>query len=63
MLTLTRKAGETIHIGQAVVTIRKTGPVRASISIDAPPSVAVRRGELDDQEEGQDQDDHQEVER
>lgn len=46
MLVLTRKTTQTIHVGDAVITILqlKGGGVR--IGIDAPPAVNIVRGEL-----------------
>lgn len=47
MLVLTRKAGEQICIGDdIVVTVRRLNGNRASIAIDAPSEVRIRRSEL-----------------
>ncbi len=50
MLTLTRRAGERIHIGDdIIVEVVSTGPNRARIGIRALKSVPIVRGELLDQ--------------
>ena len=47
MLVLSRKAGESIRIGDdLVVTVTRVRGNRVQISIDAPREVAIRRGEL-----------------
>ena len=47
MLVLTRKAAETIHIGNdVVIKVIKTGSGTVKIGIDAPDEVRVIRGEL-----------------
>lgn len=47
MLVLTRKAAETIQIGDnVVIKVIKTGSGTVKIGIDAPDSVRVIRGEL-----------------
>lgn len=47
MLVLTRKAGETIRIGsEIVVKVIQTGKGSVKLGIEAPPSVRVLRGEL-----------------
>jgi len=47
MLVLTRKAAETINIGDdVVIKVIKTGAGTVKIGIDAPDSVRVIRGEL-----------------
>jgi carbon storage regulator len=47
MLVLTRKAAETIQIGDdVVIKVIKTGSGTVKIGIDAPNSVRVIRGEL-----------------
>lgn len=47
MLVLTRKAAETIHIGEnVVVKVIKTGSGTVKIGIAAPDAVRVIRGEL-----------------
>lgn len=43
-LTLSRKSGESLVIGDAVVTV--TGKGQIKIHIAAPPSVKIRRSEL-----------------
>ena len=46
MLTLTRKATETIHIGEEItVTIKRIGTMVVQVGIEAPASYEVRRGE------------------
>jgi carbon storage regulator len=49
MLVLSRKNKETIHIGDAKITITHIGPSRVKIGIEAPPSVRILRGELEDE--------------
>lgn len=47
MLTLSRKIGESIVIGDDVeILITRLSPGRVRISIDAPLHVLIRRGEL-----------------
>jgi carbon storage regulator CsrA len=47
MLTLSRKAGESIRIeGAATITIRKTSRSRVVVGIEASADVEIRRGEL-----------------
>ncbi len=47
MLVLSRKRGESIHIGEGIViTILEVRPSRARIGIDAPLSVRVMRDEV-----------------
>tara|TARA_R110000824_G_scaffold89877_1_gene219955 strand:+ start:4370 stop:4594 length:225 start_codon:yes stop_codon:yes gene_type:complete len=46
MLKLTRRSGESVRIGNAVVTIDGTG-ARVRLSIDAPPEVLILRTELE----------------
>jgi carbon storage regulator len=47
MLVLTRKAGERIHIGTDItLTVLEIQGNRVRIGIEAPPRVALRRGEL-----------------
>ncbi len=47
MLVLTRKAAETIQIGDGIVVkVIKTGSGSVKIGIDAPDSVRIVRGEL-----------------
>jgi len=47
MLVLSRKVGETIVIGSDITLIvTRTASGRVQIGIDAPPEVAIRRGEL-----------------
>ena len=49
MLVLSRKAGETIRIGDdVVVTINRINKNRVSIGIHAPEGYRVLRGELED---------------
>jgi len=46
-LTLTRKEGESIHIGDDItITISKLDMGRARVSIDAPRHIEIRRAEL-----------------
>ncbi|HAN98177.1 MAG TPA: hypothetical protein DCQ98_12425 [Planctomycetaceae bacterium] len=48
MLVLTRKSGESIRIGDGIsITVVDLGKGRVKIGIDAPPEVAIRRGELE----------------
>ncbi len=50
MLVLSRRANESILIGDNIlVTIKKIQGNRVKLSIDAPPSVRIVRGELEDQ--------------
>ena len=51
MLVLGRQAGETIVIGDTVVTILSVRPGRVSVGVEAPREVKVLRGELVDDEE------------
>jgi carbon storage regulator len=51
MLVLGRQPGETIVIGDVVVTILSARPGRVSVGIEAPQDVKVLRGELVDDEE------------
>lgn len=47
MLVLSRKAGETIRIGDNItVTVHRLSGNRVSLGIEAPPDVAIKRGEL-----------------
>ena len=46
MLVLSRRKGESIVIGNAVLTLLDTGRGRVRIGIEAPPDLAVMRGEL-----------------
>lgn len=47
MLVLTRKSGENIVIGQhIVVSVFRTRSRRVRLSIEAPRSISVRRGEI-----------------
>jgi len=46
MLTLGRKQGESIVIGDAVVTVVSISGSRVTISIEAPRDVTVHRGEV-----------------
>lgn len=47
MLVLSRRAGETIHIGDdVVVTVVRIGHNNMRIGIDAPQSTEIVRGEL-----------------
>ncbi len=50
MLILTRKSGESVRIGEAMVQIKITSG-RAKLIIDAPKDVLILRGELDEHEE------------
>ena len=46
MLVLTRKAGESIHIGSGIVIkVLDVRPSRIRLGIDAPPAVRVQREE------------------
>ena len=52
MLVLSRKAGETIRIGDdVIVTINRINKNRVSIGIHAPDGYRVLRGELEDFQE------------
>lgn len=51
MLVLTRKIGEKLHIGEAVVTITEVRGRHVRLKIDAPRQIRVLRGELIDREE------------
>lgn len=47
MLTLSRKTGETIHIGDdIIITIVRIGEHAVKVGIDAPASVPVHRSEV-----------------
>lgn len=46
MLVLSRKPGERIQIGEAVVTILHAGCGRVSIGVEAPRETKILRGEL-----------------
>jgi len=47
MLVLTRRAGESIVIGDGIkITVVNVGPGRVKIGIEAPPSVRVDRAEV-----------------
>lgn len=47
MLTLSRKTGETIHIGDdIIITIVRIGEYAVKVGIDAPASVPVHRSEV-----------------
>lgn len=49
MLILTRKAGETIRIGDSItVTVVQLNDGQIKLGIDAPKSIAVHRGEVYD---------------
>lgn len=48
MLVLTRKTGETIHIGDATVLVTRVEGGSVKLGIDAPRSVPIIRGELAD---------------
>lgn len=49
MLVLTRKAGETIRIGDDIfVTVEWVDGNRVSLGIEAPRDVKILRGEIDD---------------
>ena len=50
-LVISRKPGESVRIGSALVTVRKSAKGRISLAIDAPKNVIVRRGELPDQDQ------------
>lgn len=47
MLVLTRKPGQSIKIGTAVVTILKSNGGRVSIGIEAPDGVKILRSEIE----------------
>ena len=46
MLALSRKPGESIHIGNVVVTIVSVSGGRVRVAVDAGPEVKILRGEL-----------------
>mgnify|MGYP001612910412 CR=1 FL=1 len=47
MLVVTRKANETIIVNESIkITVLRCGSGAVRIGIDAPPSTAIRRGEL-----------------
>lgn len=46
MLVLSRKPGETIHIGPVAVSVCRIEPNRVRLGIDAPQFLRVVRGEL-----------------
>lgn len=46
MLVLSRRKGETLRVGNAVITLLAVGGNRARIGIEAPQEVHVLRGEL-----------------
>lgn len=47
MLVLSRKAGEIIHVGDAItIEVRRVAGNRVALAIDAPREVQVLRGEL-----------------
>jgi carbon storage regulator CsrA len=47
MLVLTRKTGETIKIGDAVLTVTKVKGQAVRVAIEAPREVRILRGELE----------------
>jgi carbon storage regulator CsrA len=47
MLIVTRRLGEALYIGDALVTIHHIGPTRVKLSIAAPDEVIIRRAEID----------------
>ena len=52
MLTLTRRAGQSIHIGDdVVITIVESKDSKVLVSIDAPREVRIRRNEVVEREE------------
>jgi len=51
MLVISRKAGETILIGDVTVKILSTQPSRVKVGIEADRDVRVVRGELEKEEE------------
>lgn len=51
MLVLSRQPGETIVIGDTVVTILSVRPGRVAVGVESPPEVKILRGELVDDEE------------
>lgn len=58
MLTLTRKEGQTIRVGQDVlIVIKRVKGSYVSVGIDAPLDLTIRRGELtergDDEGDGE----------
>jgi carbon storage regulator len=51
MLVLSRKAGQSLLIGETVVKFKKVSGGRVVLCIDAPKEVKVLRKELDDAQE------------
>jgi carbon storage regulator CsrA len=49
-LTISRKQGETVLIGNAVVTIKSVRGGNVKVSIEAPTEMKIRRGELEPNE-------------
>jgi carbon storage regulator len=48
MLILSRKAGQTLHVGDdVVITVVKTSRNKVSLGIEAPEDVQILRGELE----------------
>jgi carbon storage regulator CsrA len=47
MLMISRKAGERIRIGEAVVLVQRIGRNRVSLRIDAPEEMKIKRMELE----------------
>lgn len=50
MLVITRKSGQAIVIGSAVVKIVKAKNGRVTVAIEAPREINIRRGELPEKE-------------
>jgi carbon storage regulator len=48
MLVLTRKVGQTIRVGDIVITVTSVRGRQVRIGIDAPRNVPIQRGELPD---------------
>jgi carbon storage regulator CsrA len=46
MLVLTRKPGETIHVGDAIITFMECEHGRTRVAIEAPRATVIDRGEV-----------------
>lgn len=51
MLVLTRKIGESIRIGEAVIKVLEIRGSKVRIGIEAPPAINIMRTELEDTHE------------
>ena len=50
-LVLSRREGESVRVGDAIILIRKCSPSTTQISIDAPRDVLIIRTELEEADE------------